>query len=391
MINVFIIGARGYIKKYAGWSALIHGICSNRTNKDIRYHIYEVADSINEEGTVYVDGITVIKRYVNLSKNNAMIISDAKNIFHAVKHIKKNKIENPIILFLGLRIGVLAYLIRPYIKSCGAIIMENAAGVEWKRPKWGMLAQLYMRISAFFMACSTDYLICDAAEILNIYNKMIPFKRPTKKYIAYGSYPSEILDVKMPQKVKEYFDNWKIKTGEYYLIVNRFMPENSYNLILQGFINSDSKKDLILVTNHDKEFKYYNELAKKIPFEMDKRVKFVGTLYDNEILNYLRQNAFAYINGHTLGGTNPGLLEAMASTGLVLAHDNIFSREVCENMAFFYKDDQDLDKLIKDVESLDINIRNDIILRSKKHMLNKYSWDKITLQYENLFENSIKK
>ena len=390
MINVFIIGARGYIKMYSGWTALIHGICENQTDNNIRYFIYEVADSVKEEGIIRVDEVTVIRHYVDANSSSGMIKSDARNAFHAVKYIKENKISNPVILFLGLRIGPLAWLIRPYMKTCGAVIMENAAGVEWKRPKWGKIAQLYMRLSAYFMARSTDYLICDAEGIRNIYEKMIKWKRPEKIFIPYGSYPPIIIKSVFPEKVKAFFDKWAIRPGEYYVIVNRFMPENSYEMILDQFVKSDTIKDLVLVTNHDKEHAYYEELAKTIPFERDKRIKFVGTMYDKEILAYLRQCAYAYINGHTLGGSNPGLLEAMASTGLVLCHDNIFSHEVCDDLTIYYSKEHPLGEAIKECESFTPEQRIEWIEKSRKRMREKYNWIDITRQYEDLFERAIK-
>lgn len=390
MVNVFIIGARGYIKMYSGWTALIHGICENQTDNNIQYYVYEIADSKKEEEIVQVHNVKVIKRYFSLDRSIGMMKADASNMKHAVKYIKSNNIENPIILFLGLRIGPLAWICRPYMKSSGAVIMENAAGVEWKRPKWGKMVQLYTRISAYFMARSTDYLICDAEGIRNIYKKMIKWKRPRKVFIPYGSYPPIIIEPTFPDKVKEYFDKWNIKPGEYYVIVNRFMPENSYEMILDQFVKSDTKKDLVLVTNHDKEHTYYEELAKKIPFEKDKRIKFVGTMYDKDILAYLRQCAYAYINGHTLGGSNPGLLEAMASTGLVLCHDNIFSHEVCDDLTIYYSEKHPLGEAMRECESLTEEQRLEWIEKARQRMKERYDWIDITKKYETLFEKAIK-
>lgn len=391
MINVFITGARGYIKMYAGWTALVHGLCENQQDKNIQYWIYETTDSKEEDNQIVdYQNVKVIKRFVNGNGGMAMIKYDRKNVKHAVKFIKKNNIENPIILFLGLRIGPFAYLMRPKMRRCGAVIMENAAGVEWKRPKWGKLAQLYMRISAYFMARASDYLICDAEAIKDIYDKMIKKKRPKKVFIPYGSYPAIKINSTFPRKVQDYFDKNNIKPNEYYVIVNRFMPENSYELILDQFVKSQTKKDLVLVTNNDKEHEYYDELRKKIPFEEDPRIKFVGTMYDKEILNYLRQCAFAYINGHTLGGTNPGLLEAMASTGFVLAHNNVFSREACQDLAIYYDKTNTLDETMAKAESMSAEEIQTIKDKSRQRMEDYYSWKDVAARYETLFEDSIK-
>lgn len=391
MINVFITGARGYIKMYAGWTALVHGLCENQQNTDIQYWIYEVTDCKDEDNQIVdFQNVKIIKRYVDGNGGMAMIKYDYHNAKHAIKFIKENRIENPIILFLGLRIGPLAYLMRHKMKKAGAVVMENAAGVEWKRPKWGKIAQIYMRLSAYFMARACDYLICDAEAIKDIYDKMIKSKRPHKLFIPYGSYPAIEIQDEYPQKVKEYFEKYRIVPNEYYVIVNRFVPENSYELILSQFVESKTKKDLILVTNNDKEHDYYNELASKIPFEKDSRIKFVGTMYDKDILNYLRQSAFGYINGHTLGGTNPGLLEAMASTGFVLAHNNVFSHEVCNDLAIYYDKDHPLCDAIEKAESLTNQERERTKIESRKRMSNKYDWKDVAASYEQLFEKATK-
>ena len=391
MINVFITGARGYIKMYAGWTALVHGLCENQQNKDIQYWIYETTDLKDEDGQIIdYQNVKVIKSYVDGNGGMSMIKFDLNNANHAVKFIKENKVENPIILFLGLRIGPMAYLMRRKMKRCGAVVMENAAGVEWKRPKWGKIAQLYMRVSAYFMARATDYLICDANAIKDIYDKMIKFKRPEKVFIPYGSYPEDKVSEVRPNKVNEYYAKNSISPNEYYLIINRFVPENSYELILSQFVNSNTKKNLVLVTNNDKEYEYYNQLKSKIPFESDKRIKFVGTMYDKEILAHLRHDAFAYINGHTLGGTNPGLLEAMASTGYVLAHDNVFSREACDDLAIYYNEKNTLDEAMKIAEKNDDATIALIKEKSKLRMKELYDWKDVAKRYEDLFVRAIK-
>lgn len=393
MINVFIIGARGYTKRYGGWETLVHGLVDNQQKQDVHYYIYEVVNKKNEEGVEEIDGITCVKRYTKDMGGLTMILSDMKAFTHAVKMIKKRKIENPVILYLGARFGPIQWLLTPYYKSAGVIIMENPAGVEWKRPKWGLIGEIYSFISCYFTAIASDYIVCDSEGIRDIYKKMVKSNRHRKEFVAYGSYPAKPLDEVFPEKVKAYFNEHNIVPGEYYLIVNRFMPENSYELILNEFVKSETKKDFIIVSNIDKEHKYYDELASKIPFEKDKRIKFVGTMYDPEILNYLRQSAFAYINGHTLGGTNPGLLEAMATTGVVLAYDVVFSREVCGEYAFYY--DKNQGHLMRDAmiqcEAISESEREQLIANSKQRMRDKYDWKDIARGYEDLFVTAVER
>lgn len=385
MINVFIIGARGYTVKYGGWETLVHGLVDNQQNQNIKYYVIEVVHSKDQEGIIEIDGIYVIKRYQKKLGGLTMILSDEKAFRFVTSYIKHNKLNNTVILYLGARIGPIQWLLQSYYRSSGAIIMENPAGLEWKRPKWGLTGMIYQYISCYFTAIASDYIVCDSEGIRDIYEKWINKPKIKYEFVAYGSYPPEKLNSVMPDKVEAYFKKFEIKTGEYYLIVNRFMPENSYELILDEFVKSETKKEFIVVSNIDQEKIYYDKLAKKIPFEKDKRIKFVGSMYDAEILNYLRQYAFAYINGHTLGGTNPGLLEAMATTSVVLAYDVVFSREVCDKYAFYYDTKHTMREAMKKCESITDEERRILIEKSRKRMKEKYDWVDIAKGYEELF------
>ena len=112
-------------------------------------------------------------------------------------------------------------------------------------------------------------------------------------------------------------------------------------------------------------------------------------MYDKEILNYLRQCAFAYINGHTLGGTNPGLLEAMASTGFVLAHNNVFSREACQNLAIYYDKENTLGEAMIKAESLSDKEISEIKSKSRQRMKDYYDWKDVAKKYELLFTEAV--
>ena len=108
--------------------------------------------------------------------------------------------------------------------------------------------------------------------------------------------------------------NWLTEKGltpnEYYLVVGRFVPENNVETIIREFMASDTTKDLAIITTENP--KLYAELEEKLHFSADPRIKFVGTVYDQELLKKIRENAWAYIHGHQVGGTNPSLLEALA-------------------------------------------------------------------------------
>lgn len=146
---------------------------------------------------------------------------------------------------------------------------------------------------------------------------------------------------------------------------------------------SKTKRDLVIVANHEGSA-YFQKLKEETDFASDSRIKFVGTVYDQELLKYLRQECRAYIHGHEVGGTNPGLLEALAQTNenLVLGVD--FNRKVALQAAHYWsKDGGNLARLIDQIDGQAESI--ELGKTAKKHMQEAYTWEKITREYEEIF------
>ena len=318
-----------------------------------------------------------------------MINYDYKATKYVIKFIQQNNIKNSIIYFLGVRIGPYVFSKRSKIKKISAVIVDNVAGLEWKRTKWNILVQIYLYLSAYLMAKASDYLVCDSEAILTEYDKMISSERAKKIFIPYGTYTYLKNDISKNVETDNLFKKFKLIEKNYYLIINRFVPENSYELILSEFLYSNTNCDLVLVTNYQSEIKFYNKLLKKLSFDQDKRIKFIGTIYDSEILNYLRLNARGYINGHTLGGTNPGLLESMSLVDVNIVYDVIFSRQVAENsVLYFDKKNKKLKDVIEYCDQLSNSERNILGQNAKKRMINYYSWELITKMYKDFFDST---
>ena len=386
--TVFIIGARGYRYKYGGWETFVRGLLDNWKDDNFRFYVVEKVQEKEDEGLLKINEfITLIKMCVRESGGFTMMKYDYFATKYIIDFVKENKIDKPIFYYLGLRIGPYVYLKRRSIKKLNANILENAAGLEWKRTKWNFLVQIYLWISAYFMAKASDYLICDSEGILTEYNKMIRSKRPKKLFIPYGTYTNINTSFSKNEKENEFFIKHKLHENKYYLIVNRFVPENSYELILSEFLKSTTDCDLVLVTNYNTEIKFYNKLLKKLSFDKDKRIKFVGPVYDPNILNYLRYNARGYINGHTLGGTNPGLLEAMSVVDVNIVYDVIFARQVGQDAVLYYDNKtQKLKDLISYCDSISTSEKNSLGNKAKQRMINYYSWDLVVEKYKIFFD-----
>ena len=166
--------------------------------------------------------------------------------------------------------------------------------------------------------------------------------------------------------------------------MGRFVPENNYETMIREFMASDSKRDFALVTGVDDSF--LAELERKTHFKSDPRIKFVGTVYDQELLKKIREQAYGYFHGHEVGGTNPSLLEALASKRLNLLLDVGFNREVAEDSALYWsKGSGDLAELINRADMMDSNSIEELDTASTSVIRDRYSWRSITDSYEELF------
>jgi glycosyltransferase involved in cell wall biosynthesis len=226
-----------------------------------------------------------------------------------------------------------------------------------------------------------DRIVADSQGIKDYYDEKYDIK---SSFIAYGA--SVVPPVKWDnEKLPEILKNGVNINPSYWLLVARLEPENNIHTIINGYIKSNTKKPLIIVGNFDSP--QYEEYITSIVGEKsgDKKIFFTGGIYDQDTLNMLRQNCFAYLHGHSVGGTNPSLVEAMAMKSLLLAHDNQFNREVCQDTALYFENSYELKNRIEEVEN---NPKNYLELKSKAFTrVNKeYNWDKIVGQYHELFK-----
>ena len=201
----------------------------------------------------------------------------------------------------------------------------NPDGLEWKRDKWNWLIKQCFKISEKYSIKYCDSVVCDSKAIKKyIDEKYKKYNKPSK-YIAYGSY---LDNKKVSEKTKQFIkEKYRTKPNDYYLVVARFVPENNLEFIINEFIKSKTKKKLIILTNVEKN-KYYNYLLNKTNFDKDKRIIIPGPIYDQELLREIRVGSFAYIHGHSAGGTNPSLLEALSTTDINILYDVSYNREV---------------------------------------------------------------
>ncbi|WP_105206965.1 beta 1-4 rhamnosyltransferase Cps2T [Streptococcus suis] len=380
MKHIFIIGSRGLPAQYGGFETFVEQLVSNQVSPTIRYHVACLSDSSHHQHTDYkgADCFTINPPKLGPAR---VIAYDMMAISYALDLVKAQEMEKPIFYILGNTIGGFIAPFAKKIHSVGGTLFVNPDGLEWKRTKWSKPVQSYLKYAEKAMAKHADLLIADNEGIENYIQEAYPGTHT--RFIAYGTDLSPTDYQSDSEAVLNFFGQWNVKEKEYYLIIGRFVPENNYLTAIKEFMASDTKRDLVIVANYEGSA-YFQKLEEETDFSRDKRIKFVGTVYDTNLLKYLRNQCRAYIHGHEVGGTNPSLLEALAQTNenLVLGVD--FNQKVAlDGARYWTKEPGNLSQLInridQEAEAFDMG------QRAKNHMKNAYTWDKIVREYEELF------
>ena len=389
MKNIIIIGARGYESKYGGWETFVTNLVNNYNDKDTKFYIPELTHDRKNKNVEIRNGVTCPQIYVPKQGSMTMMTFAAKAVLYCKKMIKKEKMENVVMYILGYRVGPLFTLLRRSLKKMGVVIVHNPDGIEWQRAKWNFLVKSYLKFSEKTMINASDYIVCDSKNIEKYVKERYPKMKDKTTFIAYGAYLMDVKDI--DKKTKALMDKWKITKREYYLIVGRFVPENNYELVIREYMKSSTTKDLVIVSNVEAN-KFYNKLKEKTNFEKDKRIKFIGSVYDQDILRRLRKNAKGYIHGHSAGGTNPSLLEALSITDVNILYNAPYNMEVGEDACIYFSNEEgSLTKALETIEKFKIKDQNEYGIKAKNRIKEAYTWEIVVNKYKKLFAKLLKK
>lgn len=397
MKHCFIIGAKG-ISFYGGYESFLQKLLEyQQNNRNIKYHI---ACKANGEGCMkleklegniqiinnhfeYLDADCFLVKIPENLKSAQAVYYDVKSLKVTCKYIEKNNIQNAVVYVLACRIGPFFNKFVKQIHKLGGHVYVNPDGHEWMRAKWNRWIRKYWKISERLMVKYADLLICDSKNIEKYIKQSYSKYHPKTTYIAYGAETRRSILKDDDDVLVKWYEKNGLKKNDYYLVVGRFVPENNYETMLKEFIRSGSNKKLAIVSNVNEKF--LNELEEKTHFSKDPRVKFVGTVYDKELITKIRENAFAYFHGHEVGGTNPSLLEALGATRLNMLLDVGFNREVAEDGALYWtKEDGSLSRLIKQAEQMSEEEIEHISKLAKERIESEYTWKFISDEYEKI-------
>lgn len=400
--HIFLVGAK-CLGKYGGYETFVNKLTEYHQNKNnIKYYVACKAngdgymDESKLEGIKYLSpgeflyhNATCFKIPLPNIGSAQAIIYDISAVNKCCEYIKKNNIKDPIVYIMACRIGPFMRYLYKKLHRLGAKVYLNPDGHEWKRAKWSPIIRKYWKLSERLMVKYSDLVICDSVNIEKYIHqsydgKGIKKAAPKTTFIAYGAETRKSSLADNDRLITDWYDKNGIKANEYYLMVGRFVPENNYETIIREFMKSSSKKDLVIITGPND--KLFNEFEDKLHFKDDKHIKFAGTVYDEELLMKIRENAYGYLHGHEVGGTNPSLLEALGSTDLNLLLDVGFNREVAEETALYWnKDEGNLAELINRADNISPEDKAEYGRLAKKRIEEAYSWQFICDRYAEEF------
>ncbi len=355
-----ILGTRGIPALYGGFETFAQELSTRLVS-----HGHEV--------TVYCEGCTgtgpsdyhgvrlMYAPTVNLGPFST-ILFDIRCLWHARKGFD-------VVYMLGYGAGAFCFIPRLW----GTTVWINMDGVEWARSKWNRIAKLWFKLMEGASLTAVDRVIADA-EAIHLHLQSRHGSMPACTVIPYGS------PVVASPPAADILNEWQLMPNRYYLIVCRLEPENSLREIITGYLKSASVMPLIIVGNAAATTRFVRNLRSL----GNSRVRFIGTVFEPAKLTALRFHAFAYFHGHTVGGTNPSLLEALGCGNVILAHDNVFNREVAGDAAFYFRTVHEIPDLIGKIEGLSGIERQDVRREAQDRILREYTWEHVVDRYEHL-------
>lgn len=248
----------------------------------------------------------------------------------------------------------------------GSAIITNMDGLEWKRSKYSKPVQAFLRYAEKLAVKHSQYYVADSMVIQSyLKNKY----KIDSKYIPYGADLFSEIE-------REQFERSEILREDYFLLMARMEPENNIETILEGFNQSNSAKSFKVLGDTGNRFGKY--ITHK--FKNDDRIQFKGSIFDNAKVRSLQNNSYLYFHGHSVGGTNPSLLEAMASEALIAAHNNPFNKSVLHTDAFYFSNANEVKNIVETVRRMETE--KTMVNNNLYKIKNQFNWETIVDQYE---------
>jgi glycosyltransferase involved in cell wall biosynthesis len=362
-MRIAILGTKGIPNNYGGYEQFAEFISSflerghSVTVYNPHYHPYQEAQ---------FKGVNIIRKY-----SPEKTIGGAANVIYDFLCLRDALKRNfDVIYEAGYHSVAPAYKFLNVRKRKKPVIITNMDGLEYKRSKWSKSVQQIIENLERIAVKHSPYLISDN---LGIYDYLKNKYGTESFYLPYGADPIESFDDRL---LKEY----NVQAEKYFMLIARIEPENNIETVIQGHLNSTSGWPLLVVGNPSTKFGQYLTRT----YTSDK-VRFTGGIYNKTHLDSLRHFSLGYFHGHSVGGTNPSLLEAMGSQTFIIAHDNSFNGAILGSSALYFKHADDARHLIETIVDLRNRHRNTFLTDNLQKIKTLYNWDVIVDQHEKLF------
>ncbi len=380
--QVFCIGCKGIPAEYGGFETFMDNLTKYRHIDNIRYHVARIAEKNGRY--LYNDAKCFDVKTPQIGAGRA-VIYDLRALRRCITYCQERPdITDPVFFIMACRIGPFMGYYKRKIKKLGGKVILNPDGHDWSRRKWSKPVRAYWKLSEKLMVKYADRIVCDSQEIEKYINAEYSCYNPDTTFIAYGA----DLTASSYKDDSDIFKNWLrangTSEGEYYIVVGRFVEENNFDIIIREFMKSSTNKKLIILTTPND--KLASAINRQLNFENDERIVISEPIYDKELVKKIRENAFAYIHGHEVGGTNPSLLEALASTSVNLVLDVKYNREVVQDAGlYWYKDEGSLAEVLGNVDKISPDKVEYFGTKAKNRIKEHYTWDYIAAKYEDEF------
>ncbi len=357
------MGAKGYPYVYGGYDTMIRELGERLVKKGVHVRVYNHR-ALFPVKPRYVNGIECIYTIAIESKK----LTQLSHSFFSMMHACFSDID--VILVVNSANGPFGAIARFFRKKT----VINVDGLEWLRPKWHGIASKYFFWASKMSTKYYDQLINDSDEMQRVYKELF---NADSKVIAYGANPQADVDSAPIEK-------WGFKAQDYFLIVGRLIPDNNADLIIEGFLKSDSRRKLVVVGDVPFDDDYATVLKQK----EDERVLFLGYVTDPNELAAWYSHCFAYFHGHEYGGTNPAMLKALGFGCAILALDTPFNQEMLQNGKHGWYFKKTIASVKDIVEAAESSTERMAYFRktAREGLIQRYNWDYVTDQYLEVFE-----
>ncbi len=360
-MRIGILGTRGIPNYHGGFEQFAEFFATFLAEKGHQVFVYSSSSHPYKEPTF--NGATII--HCKDPEDNIGTAGQFLYDLNCILDARKRKFD--ILLQLGYTSNSVWYFLLP----SKSIVITNMDGLEWKRSKYNKWVRKFLKVAESLAVKSSDYLIADSIGIQN-YLKAT-YQKPSE-YIAYGA---ELFD----RPEQDILNNYGVKENKYNLLIARMEPENNIETILDGAVAAGEKIPFLIIGKHDVNAfgAYLKDKYKDHPY-----IKFIGGVYNMDHLNNLRFFSRLYFHGHSVGGTNPSLLEAMASNALIIAHRNEFNGHILKEDAFYFETAKEVAEYIDGVK--DKSQFRDLLENNKRKIEQLFSWELINQQYLDFFK-----